>query len=132
MPTGEMTFLSGAICTLDGKPFCEVTGVQELDIQPEDPLEDVREDIAAKLELPEGIVFECNSFKLDYNPWLAELLGIPRKKKRAWPSRKRQRLLTRLKNRYGWLRTAEYSLTPCGDGTFKCVCDAGTLSVDFT
>ena len=117
-----MTLLNGSICTLDGKPFCEIKDIQEVDF----PFEDVCDDIAAKLELPKEVIFECNSFNIAQDPWLKKMFGLWSRKK-AKPVRKR--LLKRLRNRYGWAMSRDFTLTPNKDGTFSCKVDAGVLEV---
>lgn len=116
---GEMTLLGGSICTLDGRPWCNVKEIKDIT----DEIADV---VAARLELPKEILFSCSSFDINHDPWLAKMFGVWRRKK-AKPVRKR--LLERLKNRYGWYRTQDFTLTPCGDGKFSCRADAGLLEV---
>ena len=123
-----VTILDGAICTIDGHPFGKIVDIKEItDFQEiDDPLADFKDDIAAKLELPEGILFECNSFKYDYLPWAFQLLGLKPKKK---PMPVRKRLLKKLRDKYGWYHSHEYTLSPAGDGNWEMQMDAGTITV---
>ena len=71
--------------------------------------------------------FTCNDTVILDSALFKKLLGVREQKKPARPVRKR--LLDRLKNRYGWFRTKDYTLTPCGDGKFSCRMDAGVLEI---
>lgn len=124
----KMTILDGAIYTIDGQPFGKIMDIKEFTDCPEvdDPLADFEDDIAAKLELPKGILFECNSFKFDYCPWALQLLGLKPKKK---PMPVRKRLLKKLRDKYGWYHSHEYTLSPAGDGNWEMQMDAGTVTV---